>query len=107
MRKRFTAADRPEFRRQVGELLSKTGAEVGELTSDVSIICSKAKDFDPADNVLWELKANKSAARPDVLCVRCKAPLAMSNHNYSRWSSLDQKPKTYCVECALGVVSKP
>ena len=104
--KKPTAADRPEFRRNVADMVSKLDISVGEITQNVMVVCTRAADFDPASNVLWELEANRSAVRNDVLCMACKSPLAMSNDAYGRYTSLDKKPNVCCVLCIVEIVER-
>ncbi len=106
MRRKLTAADRPEFRRQVAELVQQLGIEQGAIGPDVMVVCTRAADFDPGQNVLWELEANRSAVRPDVLCCACQSPLAMSNDAYGRYRALDRKPKVCCLQCMPGIVER-
>jgi hypothetical protein len=106
VKKKPTAADRPEFRRDVADIVHKLGIQPAEITQDVMLVCMRAADFDPNDNVLWELEANKSAVRPDVHCTECESLLAMSNHAYKRYSGLDKKPKVCCVQCMVEVVGR-
>lgn len=105
-RKKPTAADRPQFRRDLARDLQKLGVEIGEVGSDTMVICSRAEDFDPASNVLWELEANRSAVRPGVKCFKCGSVMAMSNHAYNGYARLDKKPRVCCVQCAL-TLEKP
>lgn len=95
-----TAADRPQFRRDVAKMMGELNVGVAEIAPDVVLLCTRASDFDPADNVLWENEANKSAVRADVLCFGCKSVMAMSNHAYERYSGLDKKPRVVCIRCA-------
>lgn len=95
-----TAADRPQFRRDVAKMLGDLNVGVTEISPDVTILCTRAGDFDPADNVLWEDEANKSAVRSDVQCFGCKSTMAMSNHAYERYSAFDKKPRVVCIQCA-------
>ncbi len=103
-RKRPTAGDRPQFRRDVAKVLDALGAEIGEAAPDATILCAHAEDFDPADNVLWELHGNKSAVRADVKCSECKSAVAMSNHTYSQYASMDKKPRVCCTRCVALLV---
>jgi hypothetical protein len=96
-RRKPTAADRPEFRRAMRDMVEKLG--VAQITPDVAIVCTRASDFRPEDNVLWELEANKSAVRHDMHCAGCQSEMAMSNHAYARYTSLDKKPRVLCVQC--------
>lgn len=64
--RRYTAGDRPQFRRDQEDLLRRLAVQPGEVDQDTLVVCTRAEDFDPADNVLWELEANRSAPRPDV-----------------------------------------
>jgi hypothetical protein len=102
--KKPTAADRPQFRRDMADLMQKLGVRLGKIGQDVMVVCTRAADFDPDSNVLWELEANRSAVRDDVHCLTCKSPLAMSNEAYARYLSLDKKPKVCCVQCMVEVV---
>lgn len=104
MKRHPTAADRSEFHRAVRDLVEKLDMQPGELAPDVTVVCVRAADFDPADNVLWELDANKSAVRTDVVCKTCKSQLAMSNNAYGRWLVLDRKPTTLCAQCMLVMI---
>ena len=106
-KKKLTAADRPQFRREMADMMSSLGVQVAEISPDVVVCCQRAADFHPNDNVLWELEANKSAVRENVHCAGCKSPLAMSNHAYARYSALDKKPRTVCVQCMLEMVKDP
>jgi len=80
-------------------MMDKLGVQVGEATPDAVILCMRAEDFDPTSNVLWENEANKSAIRPNVRCFGCKSAVAMSNHTYARYTSMDKKPRVCCVQC--------
>jgi hypothetical protein len=104
--KKPTAADRPQFRRDVEDMVSKLGIQPKEISQDAIVVCTRAADFDPADNVLWELEANKSVVRLDVHCIGCKSPMAMSNHAYARYSALDKKPKVCCIQCMVEMVER-
>jgi hypothetical protein len=97
-RNKPTAADRPQFRRDVAKMMVDLGVGVGE-PDDAVILCTRADDFDPASNVLWENEANKSAVRPDVRCSTCKHNVALSNHAYARYCALDKKPRICCTAC--------
>jgi len=80
-------------------MVEKLDVQVGEPESADVILCSRAADFDPASNVLWELEANRSAVRPDVRCLACKSVVAMSNHAYERYCAMDDKPRICCTVC--------
>ncbi len=95
-----TAADRPQFRRDVAKMMGELNVGVAAISPDAVILCTRASDFDPADNVLWEDVANKSAVRSDVQCFGCQSPMAMSNHAYECYSALDKKPRVICIQCA-------
>jgi hypothetical protein len=86
-------------------MMEALDVQVGEVDSSAVICCSRASDFDPDSNVLWEDEANKSAVRPDVLCFVCKSVMAMSNHAYARYVALDKKPRVCCVQC-MGTLLK-
>lgn len=103
--KKPTAADRPQFRRDVADMMQRLGVQVG-VPEDAVILCTRAEDFDPSHNVLWELEANKSAVRPDVLCMACKSPMAMSNELYGRYVKADKKPKVCCPQCMVEIVKR-
>ena len=94
-----TAADRPQFRRDVAKVMEELNVGVAEITPDVVILCTRASDFNPAANVLWEDPANKSAVRSDVQCCACKSAVAMSNHAYERYATFDKKPRVVCIQC--------
>jgi hypothetical protein len=103
-----TAADRPEFRRDVEKMMETLDVQVGEIDDPraeaVVILVTLAVDFDPASNVLWELDANKSAVRPDVHCSFCKGVVAMSNHAYGRYAAMVKKPRVCCTRCVGSLV---
>lgn len=99
--KKPTAADRPEFRRRALETMKKLDVEVDDITPDKVIICIRASEFNPDDNILWELEENKSAVRPDVHCAGCKSEMAMSNHAYAAYAGFDKKPRVMCLPCLL------
>ncbi len=102
--KKPTAADRPEFRRGVAKMMKESNIGVAEITPDAVIVCTRANEFDPASNILWEDEANRSAVRPDVHCFGCKSVVAMSNHAYARYSAFDKKPRVVCVHCVESMV---
>ena len=104
--KKQTAADRPEFRRDLAEMVQKLDIKAGEVNQDAMVVCTRAADFNPQDNVLWELEANKSAVRNDVHCIGCKSPMAMSNDTYGKYTALDKKPRVCCVHCLMGIVER-
>lgn len=87
------------------ELMEEAAVQVGELEPDMVILCTRAEDFDPADNILWELDINKSAVRHDVRCDECKHPVALSNHTYGRYVALDKKPRVCCSRCVNSLLS--
>jgi hypothetical protein len=99
MRKRPTAADRPQFRRDVLGLMEKLDVHVGEPDEATVILCTRADDFDPASNVLWEREDNQSAVRPGIVCSTCKQTVALSNHAHGRYLALDKKPRICCTRC--------
>lgn len=99
-----TAADRPAFRRAVADTMQKLHVQVGEPGPDDLVVCTRAADFDPATNVLWELEGNRSAVRPDVQCFSCQSPLAMSNELYGKYTRADAKPRACCAQCMLKLV---
>ena len=100
-RKKLTAADRPDFRREMGKMIAKHDIQPAEITPEVMILCSRAEDFDPETNVLWELHGNKSEVRPGVLCVECKRAVAMSHDAFAKYSAFDKKPRVCCLQCAV------
>ena len=100
-----TAADRPQFRRDAAALMERLGAQVGEPDSAAVILCSHASEFDPASNVLWEDEANKSAVRADVHCTACNGQVAMSNHAYDRSRAMDKRPRICCTRCLPALVA--
>ena len=104
--KKPTAADRPEFRRNVANMMDKLDVQVGEIDQDALIVCTRASDFNPADNILWELEANRSAVRSDVHCFSCKSGMAMSNDAYAKYTRLDKKPRVCCVQCLTQIVER-
>jgi hypothetical protein len=104
--KKPTAADRPQFRRDVANMMEALNVQVSEVNSEAIVLCTRASDFDPDDNVLWENEANKSAVRADVHCFSCQSPLAMSNHMYERYTALDKRPRACCVQCAVMVLKE-
>lgn len=106
-RKPPTAADRPQFRRDMVKMMSTLKAEVGEVSPETTILCSHKDDFDPADNVLWEHEANKSAVRADVHCMGCSSLVAMSNHAYARFKTFDRKPRVCCTRCVNRLKEEP
>jgi len=95
-----TAADRPQFRRDMAKMMGELKVGVAEIEPDMVLLCTRASDFDPSQNVLWENTANKSAVRSDVQCFGCKSAMAMSNHAYERYTALDKKPRVVCIQCA-------
>jgi hypothetical protein len=100
MKRKLSAADRPEFRRDVAKMMKGLDSKVApSLSSDMVILCLRAEDFRMADNVIWELEANKSAVRPDIQCNGCKSVVAMSNHAYENYSKMDKKPRICCTRC--------
>jgi len=108
-RKKPTAADRPDFRRFMRGMIGALDIKPAEISSDMTILATRAANFDPADNVLWEDEANKSAIRTDVHCAQCQAVMVMSHHAYGRWKALDKKPNVVCLQCAeehLGGLAK-
>ena len=80
-------------------MMESLGVQVGEPDSSGVILCTRADDFDPATNVLWEDAANKSAVRSDVHCSTCKHNVALSNHAYEAYTALDKKPRICCTRC--------
>jgi len=98
-KKKFSAADRPQFRRDVAAEIAKLGVEVGAIGPDTVVLCTRAEDFDPSSNVLWELEANKSQVRKDVVCSFCRHIVALSNEAYARYRMLDRKPRVCCERC--------
>ena len=80
-------------------MMQELGVRPATLDQGMVIVCTRAADFDPADNVLWELDANKSAVRSDIHCSGCGSILAMSNDAYARYTALDKKPKACCIQC--------
>lgn len=99
MKKKPSAADRPQFRRDLAKMLGDLKAEVGEVTPETVILCSRAADFDPAHNVLWEQEANKSHPREGVVCSFCRSAVVLSNDAFGRYSALDKKPVICCMQC--------
>jgi hypothetical protein len=99
MARKPTAADRPQFRRDMVDMMSKLDVQVGEVSPDAVILVSRGEGFRPSDNVLWELSGNKSSVRSDVVCSSCKKTVAMSNHTYERYTALDRKPRICCTRC--------
>jgi hypothetical protein len=87
-------------------MIGDLGAKVGEVTPDVVILVTRAEDFDPADNVLWELEGNKSFVRSDVVCSTCKNTVAMSNDAYGKYSTFDRKPRVCCTACLPSLVGE-
>jgi hypothetical protein len=94
-----TAADRPQFRRDVADAMDRLGVKVGVLGPAAVLLCVRAADFDPATNVLWEDEANQIAVRPDVHCSTCKSVVALSDESYGQYSALDKKPRICCTAC--------
>jgi hypothetical protein len=94
-----TAADRPQFRRDMLDMMQTLKVGVAEIAPDMAILCTPADEWDPSHNVLWEEEANKSAVREEVHCAGCKKPVAMSNHAYERYTMLDKKPVVVCIRC--------
>jgi hypothetical protein len=84
----------------MAKMMETLNVEVGEVSANAVILCSRAEDFNPAANVLWELDGNKSAVRQDVVCYGCKSAVAMSNHIYGRYTAMDKKPRVCCTRCA-------
>ena len=82
------------------------GVQVGDPGPDAMIVCTRAEDFDPADNVLWEFEANRSAVRSDVHCFKCSAVMAMSNDAYGKYVKADKKPRVCCVQCMAELVER-
>lgn len=99
MKKKLTAADRPQFHRDAAKMMDGLDIQIGEPDAAAVILCSRAVDFDPETNVLWELEANKSAVRPDVHCSTCDSVVALSNHVYARYLVMDKKPRICCTAC--------
>jgi len=96
--KKPSAADRPQFRRDVAKMMGDLGVKVGE-PDDAVILCTRAEDWDPASNVLWENEANRSFVRDDVQCSTCNQTVVLSNHAYKRYLALDKKPRICCLAC--------
>jgi len=82
-------------------MMERLGIRAAEITPETTLVCTRASDFNPADNVLWEDPANRSAVRPDVACDRCKQVVAMSRYAYERWSAMDRKPGVLCPQCVV------
>lgn len=99
VKKKPRAADRPQFRREMRALMEKLKPEIGEVSSNSMVLCAHADDFEPADNVLWELEGNRSSVRKDVHCFKCGGAVAMSNHLYAGYQKLDKKPRVCCGRC--------
>ena len=96
--------DRHKFREALRPLVAKM--EVGAMTSDVVLLCTRASDFDPDSNSLWELEANKSAVRQDVRCSGCGSALAVSNGAYANYTAMDKRPRASCMQCVLDVAKE-
>ena len=105
-KRKLTAADRPQFRRDMVEMIKTLNVEVGEVAPDMVILVTRAEDFDPSENSLWELDGNKSAVRPGVVCSECKSTVVMSNHTYGRYAILDKKPRICCARCIGSLTEK-
>jgi hypothetical protein len=99
MARKPTAADRPQFRRDVAKMIGELGVKSAEVSPDMVILVTRASDFEPESNVLWELEANKSSVRSDVVCSTCKNTVAMSNDAYGKYSAFDRKPRICCTVC--------
>ena len=93
--------DKDEFKKRLGEFFNEKNMQtVRKLESDMIIICTLGKDFDPATNALWDAWGNKSAVRDDVRCCGCCEALAVSNWAYNQYVGMKDKARPYCVECA-------
>lgn len=82
-------------------MLSDLNVGVAKISSDVTVVCTRASDFDPVSNILFELEANRSAVRPDVHCFKCASVMVMSNDAYARYAALDKKPRVTCLQCLV------
>jgi hypothetical protein len=82
-------------------MMRELRVQVGEPGPDALLVCTRADDFDPATNVLWELDGNRSAVRDDVHCFSCQSALAMSNDLYGKYTRADAKPRACCAQCML------
>lgn len=87
-------------------MMEDLGVQVAELDPEMTIVCSRAADFNPEHNVLWELDANKSAVRDDVRCFACGSTVAMSNDAYGKYQVFDKKPKACCLQCMTEMVQR-
>lgn len=84
--------------------MGELGVRVGDPGPEALVVCTRAQDFDPRDNVLWEFEANRSQVRPEVRCFKCESPLAMSNELYGKYGAADRKPRVCCLQCMAELV---
>ena len=100
-------ARREKFRKGMRRVIETLGAKpVKRLDPDMLVCCSRAADFDPSHNELWERWGNKSAVREDVHCAECGSTLAMSNELYGQYTVLDRKPTVCCPQCLVKMIGE-
>jgi len=99
--------DKDEFKQKLAAFFAEKNVQpVRQLAPGMVMICTRAADFDPATNALWDQWGNKSAARDDVHCGGCGEALAVSNWAYGQYVAMTEKPRPYCMECAGEVIKK-
>jgi hypothetical protein len=93
--------DKDEFKKRLAAFFTEKNVKtIRKLEPDMIMICTRAADFDPTTNALWDAWGNKSAVRDDVRCCGCCEALAVSNWAYRQYVGMKEKARPYCVECA-------
>lgn len=70
------------------------------------LMCSRVEDYDPVQNEIWELDANKSYPRGGVECHVCHYPCVMSNALYEAYRAKEKPPKVVCGVCFMKILEK-
>lgn len=86
------------FRRRLKDFIK--GTRVGTIAESDFIVVSRVEDFNPANDYVWDLEANKSQAR-DLHCHNCKFQVVMSNGAFAKYSENPQPEKIICARCLL------
>lgn len=78
---------------------------IRELPKDAAVVVMRVEDFNPSDNDVWEIQANKSYPR-DVNCGTCSKQVVMSGGAFDMYEKSNREREVICGKCLLERLEK-
>lgn len=91
-------ADFKQFMRKMFKELNPKTVSSFDGDEPMTVVVTRAVDFNEDDNDYWELEGNKSYRR-DIKCDGCGEVVAMSNETFRMYGEAEAKPTVKCMAC--------